>query len=90
MSNWTSSFWLQFLSLEIFRTKEIILLLGEPGVGKTTAIREIARVLSDGMQKRVIIIDTSNEIAGDGDLPHPFYWRKSNASFKAIKINMKL
>merc|ERR1712153_74722 len=39
--------------------------------GKTTAIREIARVLSDGMKKRVIIIDTSNEIAGDGDLPHP-------------------
>ena len=47
------------------------MLLGRPGVGKTTAIREIARVLSDGMQKRVIIIDTSNEIAGDGDLPHP-------------------
>ena len=51
--------------------KKSILLLGRPGVGKTTAIREIARVLSDGMQKRVIIIDTSNEIAGDGDLPHP-------------------
>ena len=47
------------------------MLLGRPGVGKTTAIREIARVLSDGMKKRVIIIDTSNEIAGDGDLPHP-------------------
>jgi stage III sporulation protein SpoIIIAA len=45
--------------------------VGRPGVGKTTAIREIARVLSDGMKKRVIIIDTSNEIAGDGDLPHP-------------------
>ena len=46
-------------------------MLGRPGVGKTTAIREIARVLSDDMKKRVIIIDTSNEIAGDGDLPHP-------------------
>merc|ERR1712083_1209272 len=43
---------------------------GRPGV-KTTTIREIARVLSDEMKKRVIIIDTSNEIAGDGDLPHP-------------------
>lgn len=46
-------------------------MLGKPGVGKTTAIREIARVLADEMQKRVVIIDTSNEIAGDGDIPHP-------------------
>nr|BCG67750.1 conserved protein [Haptophyceae sp. NIES-3900] len=48
-----------------------ILVLGKPGVGKTTAIREIARVFSDEMEKRVVIIDTSNEIAGDGDIPHP-------------------
>lgn len=48
-----------------------LLLLGRPGVGKTTAIREIARVLADEMEKRVVIIDTSNEIAGDGDIPHP-------------------
>ena len=56
---------------DLLENKKSILLLGRPGVGKTTAIREIARVLSDGMKKRVIIIDTSNEIAGDGDLPHP-------------------
>ncbi len=48
-----------------------ILLLGRPGVGKTTALREIARVLADDFLKRVVIIDTSNEIAGDGDIPHP-------------------
>ena len=56
---------------DLLETNKSILLLGKPGVGKTTAIREIARVLSEGMNKRVIIIDTSNEIAGDGDLPHP-------------------
>ena len=49
---------------------ESILFLGRPGVGKTTVIREIARVLSDELGKRVVIIDTSNEIGGDGDIPH--------------------
>ncbi|PKB72058.1 MAG: AAA family ATPase [SAR202 cluster bacterium Io17-Chloro-G6] len=48
-----------------------ILLLGRPGVGKTTMLREMARVLSAEARKRVIIVDTSNEIAGDGDVPHP-------------------
>ncbi|NIR28751.1 MAG: AAA family ATPase [Gammaproteobacteria bacterium] len=48
-----------------------ILLLGKPGVGKTTKLREIARALADQFSKRVIVIDTSNEIAGDGDVPHP-------------------
>src|SRR3989449_6016113 len=47
-----------------------ILLLGRPGVGKTTLLREVARVLAE-MGKRVVIVDTSNEIAGDGDIPHP-------------------
>lgn len=48
-----------------------ILALGRPGVGKTTKLREIARILADDLQKRVVVIDTSNEIAGDGDIPHP-------------------
>ena len=48
-----------------------ILLLGRPGVGKTTKLREVARVLADEFSKRVIVVDTSNEIAGDGDIPHP-------------------
>lgn len=48
-----------------------VLLLGRPGVGKTTMLREVARVLADDFKKRVVVIDTSNEIAGDGDIPHP-------------------
>jgi stage III sporulation protein SpoIIIAA/predicted RNA-binding protein Jag len=48
-----------------------VLLLGRPGVGKTTMLREVARVLADDAKKRVVIVDTSNEIAGDGDIPHP-------------------
>jgi stage III sporulation protein SpoIIIAA len=47
-----------------------ILLLGPPGIGKTTMLRECARVLSDECGKRVVIVDTSNEIGGDGDIPH--------------------
>ncbi|HEX6289591.1 MAG TPA: AAA family ATPase, partial [Herpetosiphonaceae bacterium] len=47
-----------------------ILLLGRPGVGKTTLLREMARVIADNFRKRVVIVDTSNEIAGDGDIPH--------------------
>jgi stage III sporulation protein SpoIIIAA len=56
---------------ELVETGRSILMLGRPGVGKTTALREIARVLADELNKRVVIIDTSNEIAGDGDIPHP-------------------
>ncbi len=56
---------------DLVKTGQSILMLGRPGVGKTTALREIARVLADELYKRVVIIDTSNEIAGDGDIPHP-------------------
>src|SRR5574344_2216737 len=47
-----------------------ILFLGRPGVGKTTKLREISRLVADELNKRVVIVDTSNEIAGDGDVPH--------------------
>ncbi|MBI4780303.1 MAG: AAA family ATPase [Oscillatoriophycideae cyanobacterium NC_groundwater_1537_Pr4_S-0.65um_50_18] len=56
---------------DLVETGKSILMLGRPGVGKTTALREIARVLADDLNKRVVIIDSSNEIAGDGDIPHP-------------------
>ena len=56
---------------DLVESGKSVLLLGRPGVGKTTMLREVARVLADDMQKRVIIVDTSNEIAGDGDIPHP-------------------
>jgi stage III sporulation protein SpoIIIAA len=56
---------------DLVESGESILLLGRPGVGKTTMLREIARVIADDLHKRVVIVDTSNEIAGDGDIPHP-------------------
>lgn len=54
---------------DIVESGKSILLLGRPGVGKTTLLREVARILAE--KKRVVIVDTSNEIAGDGDIPHP-------------------
>jgi stage III sporulation protein SpoIIIAA len=56
---------------DLVRDEKSVLLLGRPGVGKTTMLREIARFLADELNKRVVIVDTSNEIAGDGDIPHP-------------------
>ncbi len=56
---------------DLIKKNQSLLLMGRPGVGKTTVLREIARVLADELHRRVVIIDTSNEIAGDGDIPHP-------------------
>ncbi|CAN6458233.1 unnamed protein product [Victoria cruziana] len=55
---------------DLLQYKESILFLGRPGVGKTTVMREIACVLADEFHRRVVIVDTSNEIGGDGDIPH--------------------
>ena len=54
---------------DIVESGKSILILGRPGVGKTTLLREAARILAES--KRVVIVDTSNEIGGDGDVPHP-------------------
>src|SRR5215218_4513643 len=56
---------------DLVQSGKSILVLGRPGAGKTTLLRETARVLADDLGKRVVIVDTSNEIAGDGDIPHP-------------------
>lgn len=56
---------------DLVLTGKSVLLLGRPGVGKTTMLREVARVLADDAHRRVVVVDTSNEIAGDGDIPHP-------------------
>lgn len=56
---------------DVIESGQSTLLLGPPGVGKTTLLREAARVLADEAGKRVIVVDTSNEIGGDGDIPHP-------------------
>jgi stage III sporulation protein SpoIIIAA len=56
---------------DIVESGRSILMMGRPGVGKTTLLREAARVLADDLAKRVMIVDTSNEIGGDGDIPHP-------------------
>src|SRR4030043_209857 len=56
---------------DLVKSGQSNLLLGRPGVGKTTMLREVARFLADELNKRVVVVDTSNEIAGDGDIPHP-------------------
>ena len=56
---------------DLILTGKSVLLMGRPGVGKTTMLRDVARVLANDAHKRVVVVDTSNEIAGDGDIPHP-------------------
>jgi len=65
---------------DIVESGSSILMMGRPGVGKTTLLREAARVLADDLRKRVMIVDTSNEIGGDGDIPHPAVGRARRAA----------
>jgi stage III sporulation protein SpoIIIAA len=90
MSCWSSCFWNNFCNSRFIRIRKINFNLGKPGVGKTTIIREIARVLADEMEKRVIIIDTSNEIAGDSDIPHSGIGRARRMQVAKLNYNIKL
>ena len=64
-----------------------ILMLGKPGIGKTTMLREAARILAEN--KRVIIVDTSNEIGGDGDVPHPAVGRARRMQVANLRCSMR-
>ena len=75
---------------DLLESGKSILILGKPGVGKTTIIREIARILSDEMEKRVIIIDTSNEIAGDSDVPHSGIGRARRMQVPKTELQHKI
>lgn len=75
---------------DLLELRKSILILGKPGVGKTTIIREIARVLSNEMGKRVVIIDTANEIAGDSDIPHSGIGRARRMQVPKTELQHKI
>ena len=56
---------------DLLETRRSILVVGRPGAGKTTVLRSAASILADSLRRRVVIVDTSNEIGGDGQIPHP-------------------
>jgi len=71
---------------DVIESGASILLLGRPGVGKTTLLREAARVLADELGQRVVVVDTSNEIAGDGDIPHPGIGRARRLQVPSVDV----
>ena len=75
---------------DLLESEKSILIFGKPGVGKTTIIREIARVLSDELEKRVIIVDTSNEIGGDSDVPHSGIGRARRMQVPKTELQYKI
>ncbi len=75
---------------DVIESGKSMLLLGPPGVGKTTLLREAARVLAGDLGKRVVIVDTSNEIGGDGDVPHPGIGRARRMQVPAPELQHKV
>ena len=75
---------------DLLESGKSILILGKSGVGKTTIIREIARIFSDEIQKRVIIIDTCNEIGGDSDIPHKGIGRARRMQVQKTEFQHKI
>ncbi|MDF2441532.1 MAG: hypothetical protein JWN98_2516 [Abditibacteriota bacterium] len=71
---------------DLIASGESLLLMGRPGLGKTTLLREMARVMADEEGKRVVIVDTSNEIAGDGDVPHPAIGRARRMQVPKVSL----
>jgi stage III sporulation protein SpoIIIAA/predicted RNA-binding protein Jag len=75
---------------DYIKTGKSILMVGRPGVGKTTILRETARILNDSLKKRVVIVDTSNEIGGDGDIPHPAIGRARRMQVPSPELQHKV
>jgi len=75
------------LVADIITEGKSLLLLGYPGRGKTTAIRSMCKILADDVKKRVVIVDTSNEIAGDGDVPHAGIGRARRMQVSVFILN---
>lgn len=76
--------------LDYIKTGKSTLILGKPGVGKTTILRETARIINDNLKKRVVIVDTSNEIGGDGDIPHPAIGRARRMQVPSPEMQHKI
>ena len=76
--------------MDYIKLNKSVLFLGKPGVGKTTILREVARVLNDEMKKRVVIVDTSNEIGGDGDIPHASIGRSRRMQVPSPELQHKI
>ena len=75
---------------DVIESGKNTLFMGPPGIGKTTKLREAARVLSDQFNKRVVVVDTSNEIAGDGDIPHPGIGRARRMQVSSPELQHKI